>query len=151
MSFSTTDDSKALKDALDYANKAGVALVASAGNDNNDHAVLPASAGNVIGVAATDLQDVKASFSNFGGYLQVAAPGVNIVAPYPGGYYALVSGTSFSAPIVAGEAALIRSIHLGNINVEDKVGKGTINIGQKNPGKNLGHGRIDVLQGLTVQ
>jgi subtilisin family serine protease len=151
MSFSTTDDSKALKDALDYANKAGVVLVASAGNDNSSQPVLPASAGNVIGVAATDLTDMKASFSNYGGYLQVSAPGVNIIAPYPSGHYALVSGTSFSAPIVAGEAALIRSFYLGTINVEDKVGKGTINIGQKNPGKSLGHGRIDVLHGLTLQ
>jgi hypothetical protein len=151
MSFSTTDDSKALKDALDYANKAAVVLVASAGNDNTDHPLLPASAGNVIGVAATDLLDIKAPFSNYGGYLQVSAPGVNIIAPYPGGHYALVSGTSFSAPIVAGEAALIQSLHLGNANIKDKVGKATINVDQKNHGKNLGHGRIDVLYGLTVQ
>jgi len=151
MSFSTTQDSQALKDAIDYAHKAGVVLVASAGNDNTDKPTLPASIGDVIGVAATDLQDLKATFSNFGGHIQVAAPGVNIIAPYPGGYYAMVSGTSFSSPIVAAEAALIQSLRGANIDTKDKVAKGIVKIDQKNPGKNLGHGRIDLLNGLTAQ
>jgi thermitase len=125
--------------------------VAAAGNDNTDKPTLPANIGDVIGVAATDLQDLKAPFSNYGGYIQVAAPGVNIIAPYPGGYYAMVSGTSFSAPIVAAEAALIRSLRGANIDTKDKVGKGIVKIDQKNPGKNLGHGRIYLLNGLTAQ
>src|SRR5437870_2932297 len=64
----------------------------------------------VITAAATDFLDHKAAFSNYGSYIFVDAPGVNIISTYPGGSYSIVSGTSFSAPTVAGTAALVRSL-----------------------------------------
>ena len=78
----------------------------------------------------------------------MSAPGVSIIAPYPGGYYAVVSGTSFSAPIVSGEAALIRSI-LVKQNFKDRIQKTVVKIDLRNPGFKLGQGRIDLLQALT--
>jgi subtilisin family serine protease len=103
----------------------------------------------VITTAATDTNDTKASFSNYGSYVYVDAPGVNIFSSYPGGYYSVVSGTSFSAPAVAGTAALIRSLR--SSGVANSVAAGAINVDAKNPNykRQLGYGRIDVLQAVT--
>ncbi len=143
MSFGTLEKSKILKDAIEYANRNGVTLVGSAGNDNTEDAQYPAAFDKVLSVAATDFWDMKAGFSNYGGSIDVCAPGIAIIAPYPGGYYAVVSGTSFAAPIVAGEAALVRSFRLKE-NVKDPIRKGTIKIDHRNPGRKMGEGRINV-------
>ena len=63
-----------------------------------------------MGVASTNNQDQRSSFSNYGQDLVwVTAPGEGIISPYPYGTYAAGWGTSFSAPFVSGGAALIRS------------------------------------------
>jgi Subtilisin-like serine proteases len=143
MSFGTMEKSKVLKDAIEYANKQGVTLVASAGNDNTETEQYPASYDKVIAVAATNLWDMKTSFSNFGKAVDVSAPGASIIAPYPNGYYAIVSGTSFASPIVAGEAALLRSL-LQKENMKDRIRKNVIKIDHRNPGWKMGEGRIDI-------
>jgi subtilisin family serine protease len=143
MSFGTMEKSKVLKDAIEYANKQGVTLVASAGNDNTETEQYPASYDKVIAVAATNLWDMKTSFSNYGKAVDVAAPGASIIAPYPNGYYAIVSGTSFASPIVAGEAALLRSL-LQKENMKDRIRKNVIKIDHRNPGWKMGEGRIDL-------
>ena len=76
------------------------------------------------------------------------APGVNIISAYPGGRYAMVSGTSFSAPMVAAEAALIMSEK--TVNVKTTVGSAVINISSQNPSYvgQLGLGRINVLNSV---
>jgi len=143
MSFGTMEKSKVLKDAIEYANKQGVTLVASAGNDNTETEQYPASYDKVIAVAATNLWDMKTSFSNYGKPVDVSAPGASIIAPYPQGYYAIVSGTSFASPIVAGEAALLRSL-LQKENMKDRIRKNVIKIDHRNPGWKMGEGRIDL-------
>jgi subtilisin family serine protease len=143
MSFGTLDQSKVLKDAVEYAHKNGVTMVASAGNDAADEAQYPAAYDKVLSVAATDLWDLKARFSNYGDSIDVSAPGVGIIAPYPGGYYAVVSGTSFSAPLAAGEAALLRSLDRKN-DTKDRVRSKIRKIDQQNPGVKIGQGRIDL-------
>jgi subtilisin family serine protease len=148
MSFGTLSQPKVLKDAINYADRNGVTIIGSAGNDNTDAPQYPAAFDKVVSVGATDLLDFKASFSNYGGSIDVVAPGVSIIAPYPGGYYAVVSGTSFSAPIVAGEAALIRALSTKH-NAKDPIRNGTIKIDQRNPGKKLGQGRISLPLGLN--
>ena len=70
---------------------------------------MPAAAPGVIGVAATDQNGGKASFSNYGSYVDVAAPGVNIASTYPGNRYVGMNGTSMASPHVAGVAALIEA------------------------------------------
>jgi subtilisin family serine protease len=148
MSFGTLEKSKILKDAVEYAYKNGVTMVASAGNEDTEDPQYPAAYDKVVSVAATDRWDMKARFSNYGGSIDVAAPGVGIIAPYPGGYYAVVSGTSFAAPLVAGEAALLRSL-IQKQNVKDPIKKGTVKIDHRNPGRKLGEGRIDLMLGLS--
>jgi subtilisin family serine protease len=148
MSFGTTTDSKVLKDAIDFAKNANVVLVASAGNNNTSAVQYPAAYSGVLAVAATDLNDRKASFSNFGSYVFVDAPGVHIMSAVPGGRYGIANGTSFSAPIVAGMAALIRSQH--PTGVSTTIANSTIPIDWKNPGYwfKLGHGRVDLLDSV---
>ena len=107
MSFSMKTFSPELMRAINYAARKGVACVASAGNEGEETLVFPAALGNTIGVASTAVNDVISSFSNYGSDLvTVAAPGEDIVTAYPGGGWALASGTSFSAPWISGAVAL---------------------------------------------
>ncbi|MFN8632442.1 MAG: S8 family serine peptidase [Chloroflexota bacterium] len=111
MSLDTPTDTRVLRDAVQYALSKNVAVVAAYGNEGKSQpAVYPADYPGVISVMATDKNDRRASFSNYGRPGVVAAPGVNIISAYSGlGLFGIGSGTSFSAPWVAGEAALIRA------------------------------------------
>ena len=150
MSFGLTSPSPAVKEAIAFAAERGVTVVASAGNNDSKAPQYPAAYKDVLGAAATDLQDKKASFSNYGEAIFVTAPGVNIVSAYPGGYYALASGTSFSAALVSGEAALLRSA--GWNGTSRAIAKGAVNIDSKNPkySGQLGSGRIDIMRSLQI-
>ena len=148
MSFGISTNSRSVREAVAAAIAANIVVTGSAGNANTSTPQYPASYSSVLSVAATDMNDKKGSFSNYGSSVSVSAPGVNIISAYPGGYYAVVSGTSFAAPIVAGEAALVRSKQVTGIT--DAMVRGTVNIDAQNPqyvGK-LGKGRIDVVSGI---
>ena len=104
--------------AATYVWNKGVVLVAAAGNSYASGAMAPANCQNVIGVAATDSKDAKASFSNYGPEVDVAAPGVGIestVNPNLNGgkAYASFSGTSMATPHAAGVLALIWAMNSG--------------------------------------
>src|SRR5712691_7813119 len=108
MSFSRPTSSPELKRAIDNATSRGLIAVSSAGNDGQSTLVYPAAYDNVIGVASTSNSDVRSSFSNYGyNLVWVAAPGEGIITTYPYGSFAAAWGTSFSTPIVSGEAALL--------------------------------------------
>jgi len=148
MSFGISTNSRTVREAVAAAIAANIVVTGSAGNANSSTPQYPASYSSVLSVAATDLADKKGSFSNYGSSISVSAPGVNIISAYPGGYYAVVSGTSFAAPIVAGEAALVRSKQV--FGGADDIVRGTVDINAQNPqyvGK-LGKGRIDVTSGV---
>ena len=124
----------------------------SVGNNNSTTIQYPSGYQGVMGTAATTLTDKKASFSNYGKQVDVDAPGVNIISAYPGGYYSIVSGTSFSAPAVAGTAALVLSYspRLGATGTASSITAGSVNIDSNNPNyaSQLGYGRIDVLRAV---
>jgi subtilisin family serine protease len=110
MSFSMQAGASLVDDALRYAASHNIVLIASIGNqDLKVDKNYPSSYNKVVGVAATDLQDQKADFSNYGPAANVAAPGVGLLSAYPAGLYAVWSGTSASAAMVSGEAAYILS------------------------------------------
>lgn len=109
MSFGGPDINKAFADAINLAASRGLVVVASAGNDATGTPQYPAKYDNVISVAATDKNDALTQYSNFGSHIDVAAPGNVQTTSYPDGGYKSVHGTSFSAPIVASLAALLRS------------------------------------------
>jgi subtilisin family serine protease len=151
MSFGLAAPSITVQNAINYAASKNVVLVASAGNDNVNQPQYPAAYTNVISVAATDLNDMKAPFSNYGSSVFVSAPGVNVIAPYPGGHYAAVSGTSFAAPSVAALAALILDKEKTTASgVKDYITRGAVNINQLNGvyAQGLGVGRIDLFKSI---
>lgn len=89
----------------------GIVVVAGSGNRNSDVQEFPAAENlqGLISVAASNQNDQLAAFSNFGSWVQIAAPGQSILSTIPGGNYGTWSGTSMSTPLVTGAAALIRS------------------------------------------
>ncbi|QGV78184.1 type VII secretion-associated serine protease mycosin [Streptomyces ficellus] len=104
----------ALQEAVDAALAENIVVVASAGNDGlggNVKETYPASFDGVLAVAAADRNNERAAFSQSGDFVGVAAPGVDMVSTVPGGGHCADNGTSFSAPYVAGLAALIKSKH----------------------------------------
>ncbi len=112
-------------DAIDRARTAGILVVAAAGNEdsNTDKAVASYPANyaldNIIAAGASDVTDQMASFSTWGSFtVDIAAPGVNILTTARGDddVAATVSGTSFSAPITAGAAALVGQYLIDNGN-----------------------------------
>lgn len=113
LSFGFSQNSKLLTSTLDNARKKGVLVVVAAGNANSTTLPFPAGSPNVLTVAGVDGNNQKATFSNYGKAVNVCAPAVNITSAFWDGHYASWSGTSFAAPIVAAQAALLFSSEPG--------------------------------------
>src|SRR5207245_7433104 len=108
MSFSYTNSSQELANAIKYANSNGVVSVASAGNDGKQVKVYPGALPSVVDVASTSNQNIQSVFTNYGAPpVWLAAPGEGVVTTYPWGTYAAGWGTSFSTPFVVGTAARV--------------------------------------------
>ena len=124
MSLGEDYESVTIMDVVAEAKSKGVIVVGAAGNRaTDDPKEYPASDPNAIGVTALDWNDMRAPFANFGGQLDLAAPGASlvmgpgadlaksIIGPVPGGGYAIWQGTSFATAFVSGTAALVRAQH----------------------------------------
>jgi subtilisin family serine protease len=150
MSFDSGSSSPALNQAISYANKAGVVLVAAAGNESTSAAVYPAALNNsVVGIASTSNSDSRSSFSNFGSTdVWIAAPGENVVSTFPGGTYASASGTSFSSPLVAGTVALMLSAKQQSTINQSQAASALTHGRQLTP--DLNHGRLDAYQSISA-
>jgi hypothetical protein len=112
MSFGDVALSRFLKDIIYYTYQQGLILIASAGNSGNDEVHYPSGLAETISVGATDMDDNIAGFSNYGPTLDCVAPGSEILSTAVNGKYNIVSGTSFSAPVVAAIAGLILSVNV---------------------------------------
>ena len=112
LSLGMLRSSVAVKTALSEAQAQGVVCVAAAGNRGTEFPQeFPAASSQTLAVAAVDSDDRPASFTSYGSYVDLCAPGVDIRSAYPGGGWALWSGTSMAAPFVSGTAALLVSLH----------------------------------------
>ncbi len=109
LSLGTTAGTQQLQDAVNYAWNRGCLVVAAAGNNGTNAPFYPAYYENVLAVAATDPTDTLTSFSQYGAWVDIAAPGQAILSTVPGGGYESWSGTSMACPHVAGAAALVWS------------------------------------------
>jgi thermitase len=109
LSLGAGSGAQQLQDAVNYAWTRGCLVVVAAGNGGSSSPQYPAFYTNSIAVAATDANDQLASFSQFGSWVDIAAPGVNILATYPNNQYRSLSGTSMACPHVAGAAAVLWS------------------------------------------
>ena len=137
-----------VQDALDQ----GAVLVAAAGNEHSSIPHFPAAYDGVIAVANVDQNDVKSGSSNFGTWVDVCAPGVNIYSLVPGNGYEYKSGTSMAAPQVSSLAGLLWSRHpdWNSGQVAQQVIFSAQNVDAVNPeyAGLLGRGRIDAFQAL---
>ncbi|GLB58999.1 S8 family peptidase [Cytobacillus sp. NCCP-133] len=114
MSLRTYSDTPILRDAVKKAVDAGVVVVVAAGNETTDDYTYPGSYDGVITVGATNDEKTLTSFSNFGPYVDVVAPGEDIYSTVHylqknKASFVEMSGTSMSSPIVAGVASLVKS------------------------------------------
>jgi thermitase len=105
-SWGAYEENALLYEAVKYAYEKGALIVAAAGNSAWDIKAFPAGYDEVIAVTATDTSDNPASFTNFGDWVELAAPGVNIYSTVLNNSYAYKSGTSMACPHVSGVAAL---------------------------------------------
>ena len=121
MSLGGASVSSTLEDAVNYAWSKGVVVVAAAGNSGSSAPFYPAYYSNTIAIAATDASDKLASWSNYGDWVDVAAPGVSIYSTLIDAGYGYKSGTSMASPHAAGLAALVYSV------VTDLDGNGRLN------------------------
>lgn len=144
--------SQALGDAFNYADQMGLVSVAAAGNDNTNQEWFPARYDVAIAVASTDHNDVKSSFSNYGFWVDVSAPGSAILSTVLDGQYNHLQGTSMAAPHVAGLAALLFSEHPDwtPAQVRQQIEETADNIVASNRDyeHDLGSGRINAHQAL---
>ncbi|MBD8496731.1 S8 family peptidase [Paenibacillus arenosi] len=145
-------DGALLHDAVRYAHERDVVLIAATGNDNTSQPGYPAAYPEVFAVSATDSNTGKASYSNYGNYVDVVAPGTSIASTYTNNQYAALSGTSMASPHVAALAALIRSVNpsLKNTEVYDIMRQTVNDLGTKGKDNYYGHGQIDVERALHL-
>jgi len=163
MSLGAAGYSQTIQDAITHAWQKNTVVVAAAGNSNNNALFFPAGANYTAGVAATDHNDVKASFSNFGPSVDIAAPGVTILStettystPLGGNSYGVLDGTSMATPHVAALAGLIdmATPNLASMAVVQRIQQsadgvdGTVANGGW--GQNMGYGRMNAYRAISV-
>ena len=155
-----SSNSGGLGAAIDYFLASGGLVFKAAGNDGTQNADYMGSRTDVINVAATDQSDQKASFSTYGTWVDISAPGVSILSTYhvgsdPGSdYIAAISGTSMATPMAAGAAAMIWSVNpsLSATEVWNTLRDTADNIDNENSSYigRLGSGRINVAAAVSA-
>jgi thermitase len=148
LSLGSTQDSSVRRNAVRYATDRNVVVVACAGNYGNNTPVYPAAYPKVIGVAYTGRDDRRDSDSSYGSWVDVAAPGVDILSTSPSGYVSK-SGSSISAPHVAGLAGLL--MHRGyknSANVQRRITSTAEDLGAAGRDRYYGAGRIDAARAV---
>ncbi|OGA00981.1 MAG: hypothetical protein A3I00_07970 [Betaproteobacteria bacterium RIFCSPLOWO2_02_FULL_64_12] len=143
--------SSTMQEAANYAWNKGLVVVASAMNNSSSTPYYPAALDHVLAVAATDQADGLASFSSYGTWIALSAPGTSIYTTHNGGGYAYWQGTSFSAPQVAALAALVfsRNPGLTNTQVVSLLENNADDLGGAGFDPSFGWGRINI--GRTLQ
>jgi len=147
--------SNALRDAVQAAADIyGAVVIAGAGNDGISAPFYPAAYESVLAVTGTDQNDVKASFSDYGSWVDVSAPSVAITTTFMGGDYGTVQGTSYAAAFVSGQTGLIWSQHpdWDPSVVGAQISYTSEDIDSLNPGYagQLGRGRINAHAAVTT-
>ncbi|WP_247048718.1 S8 family serine peptidase, partial [Arthrobacter rhizosphaerae] len=155
-SWRMNGDHAGVRTAIQNTVNRNVVIVFAAGNANTNTDITPQFPGvypEVVSVAALDQRDRKASFSNFGTNVDVAAPGVNIWSTMPNDTFGFLDGTSMASPHAAGVAALIwsRHQHLSNAQVREVLEGTCDNVDALNTGfaGMLGRGRINAFSAVT--
>lgn len=145
-----TSGSSAINTAGQYVRgKGGLLFVAAENNGINpgfsDYA-------SYVTVGATDQNDAKTSWSNYGNYIDVVAPGIDIRSTYTNATYATGWGTSFAAPVVSGIAALIWSLNTNFTppQVENFIFSTCVDLGSTGDDSTFGHGRVNAAAAVAA-
>ncbi|MYN03971.1 S8 family serine peptidase [Pseudoduganella sp. DS3] len=150
ISYASVPSSFAVQSAANYLRSKGGLLFVSAGNYNRDEGFTPTN--SMIAVSATTSTDARASFSSYGAFVGLAAPGANIYTTVKGGGYGGVNGTSFSSPITAAVAALVMAANttLNPDQVQNILFSTAVDLGT--PGRDIyfGYGRVNAAAAVAA-
>jgi len=143
VSFGPLADSPAVQNAAAYLKSKGGLLFVSAGNSGVDAALAPTA--SMIVVSATDSGDSRTSWSNYGSFVTLAAPGAGIWTTSKGNLYQQWNGTSFSSPVAAGVGALVMAANpsLDNQTVESLLYSTAVDLGTAGRDPYFGYGRVN--------
>lgn len=143
LSFYGVETSASAVSAAQYMKNKGGLVVTSAGNYGIQESIAPNDA--MITVSATDSGDNKTSWSSYGSFVDLAAPGAGIWTTTNGGGYGAVSGTSFSSPITAGVVALMMAANsaLSAAEIQGRLYASAVDLGAAGRDAFFGHGRVD--------
>lgn len=150
VSYNGISGSATVQAAAEYLRNKGGVVVVAAGNSGGLETI-PASDA-LLSVAATDQNDARASFSSYGPYVDLAAPGVSIYTTTSGGGYANGSGTSFASPIVAATAALMLSANsrITPANIDSILKSTALDLGASGADDYYGSGRVDAARAVAA-
>lgn len=150
VSYDGVAGSSAVQSAAQYLkNKGGLVFVA-AGNNGIDENFTPTTA--MIAVAATDSSDSRASWSSYGSFVSLSAPGVGIWTTSNGGNYQSWNGTSFASPLAAGIGALMMAANqtLDGTSIEKLMFSTAVDLGAPGRDPYFGYGRVNALAGVQA-
>ncbi len=155
LSWGGSGSSQAEQDVINDAWQNGVMVIAAAGNENSDIAQYPASYEHVVSVASLDNDDSRSSFSSYGQFVDISAPGRGIYSTIPFGDYASYNGTSMATPLVSSCAGYLLScfpslspdsIEYILKNTADNIdAQNTANLGE------MGAGRVNLLKAVSCK
>lgn len=150
VSFNGISGSTTVQNAAQYLRSKGGVLVVAAGNSGGLENI--AAHDSMLTVAATDKYDARASFSSYGPYVDLAAPGVSIYTTTSGGGYGNASGTSFASPVVAATAALMLSANskITPANIDSILKSTAIDLGTAGADPYYGNGRVDAAKAVAA-
>ncbi|MBC7857424.1 MAG: S8 family serine peptidase [Burkholderiaceae bacterium] len=143
VSYGGVAGSATIQSAAQYMKNKGGLVFVSAGNNGVNENVTPTS--TMVVVSATDQNDAKTSWSSYGSFVTLAAPGLSIYATTKGGTYQAWSGTSFSSPLSAGVAALMMSAQpsLDGAAIEQLMYSTAVDLGTAGRDQTFGYGRVN--------
>jgi thermitase len=156
LSLGGWSSSETLLSAVRYAASKGAFIVAAAGNGSSNAPFYPAAYEETFAVSSTDRFDQRASTSNYGPAIDIAAPGEDIWSTYWTAStpvtYASLSGSSMAAPHVSGVAALVFSAHpnFGVADVRQIIQQSAVDLGTPGPDPYFGAGRVDAGKALAL-
>ncbi len=140
----------AIQSAAQYMKSKGGLVFVSAGNNGVDENITPST--TLIAVSATDSADAKASWSSYGAFVSLAAPGAGIWTTSKGGIYQGWNGTSFASPVAAGVAALMMAAapSLDGAQIEQALFASAVPLGATGRDPYFGYGRVDAAAGVKA-
>lgn len=150
ISYLGVSASSTVQSAAQYMRSKGGVVVVSAGNNGIDEGLAPTD--TMIVVSATDANDAKTSWSSYGSFVDVAAPGQNIYTTVRGGGYGYWWGTSFASPVVAGVAALVKARRpdFTAAQVESALFSSAVDLGAAGKDPLYGYGRVSAAGAIAA-